>query len=64
MADPVVIECASACAVTLQLEQSGPFSLSVADGLVLSGMVISLWIVGYIVRAVMSALRSSQDAPS
>lgn len=62
MAEPVIVQCSSACTVTLQLEQTGPFNLSVADGLVLSGLVISLWVVGFIVRGLMSVLRGNQDA--
>lgn len=62
MPEPVVIECATACTVTLQLEQVGPFSMSVEDGLLLSGLVISAWFVGYGIRAVRQALSSNQDA--
>lgn len=62
MADPVVIECTTACTVTLELVQRGPFSLSVEDGTILSGLVISMWLVGLGIRAVIRALSSNQDA--
>lgn len=62
MADPVIVECASACTVTLQLEQIGPFSLSAEDGLILSGLVISMWFAGFAIRAVMRAISGDQGA--
>jgi hypothetical protein len=64
VADPVIVECASACTVTLQLEQSGPFNLSVADGLELSGLVVSMWLVGMIIRGIIRVLRGNEDAQS
>lgn len=62
MADPVIVECASACTVTLELKQVGPFSLSVEDGLILSGLVISVWVLGLGIRAVIRVLSANQDA--
>ncbi|MDR7095518.1 hypothetical protein [Hydrogenophaga laconesensis] len=61
MPDPVIVECASACTVTLQLETTGPFHLTVADGLVLSGLVVSLWFAGFGIRALMAVLKGNSD---
>lgn len=58
--DPVIVQCSSACTVTLKLIT--PFSLSVEDGVILSGLVISVWIVGLGIRAVIKALSGNQDA--
>ncbi len=60
--EPVIVQCSSACTVTLQLEQVGPFSLSVEDGLILSGLVVSMWLLGFGIRGVMRAISGSQDA--
>jgi hypothetical protein len=57
-----VVQCGSACTVTLEIKQKGPFSLSVEDGLLLSGMVISMWLTGLGIRAVIRALSANQDA--
>lgn len=62
MADPVVVQCTSACTVTLELKQVGPFSLSVEDGLILSGLVISVWAVALGARAVIRVFTQNQDA--
>ena len=58
--EPVIVQCSSACTVTLQLEQVGPFSLSAADGAIVSGLVIGLWITGYGVRALIRVLNGNQ----
>lgn len=55
MAEPVAVQCSSACTVTLQLtlsEASGsPFVMSVADGALLSGAIISVWVSALIFRS-------------
>lgn len=60
--EPVVVQCSSACTVTLQLEQVGPFNLTAADGLILSGLVVGLWLTGFGVRALMRVLSGNQAA--
>lgn len=62
MAEPVIVECSTACTVQLELKQVGPFSLSVEDGLILSGLVISVWVVGLGFRAVIWVISGNQDA--
>lgn len=62
MADPVIVECSSACTVMLEFKQVGPFSLSVEDGLALSALVISLWLVGFGIRAAIRVVSGNQDA--
>jgi hypothetical protein len=58
--EPVVVQCSSACTVTLQLEQVGPFSFSAADGAILSGLVVGLWLTGFGIRALIRVLSGNQ----
>lgn len=60
--EPVIVECSSACTVTLQLEQTGPFVLSVADAAVLSMAIIGVWVVGASFRWLIRVVQSNQDA--
>lgn len=51
MADPVVIECTSACTVTLQVELTTPLlNLTVEQGGQLAIAVIAVWSVGLLFR--------------
>lgn len=60
--EPVIVECSSACTVTLQLEQTGPFVLSVADAAVLSMAVIGVWVAALAVRHMIRVVQSNSDA--
>lgn len=61
MPTTVVVECPSACTATLELVSTGPFHLTVADGLVLSGIVVGMWFVGFGIRALMAVLKGNSD---
>ncbi|WP_382160385.1 hypothetical protein [Hydrogenophaga sp. ANAO-22] len=58
--EPVIVQCSSACTVTLQLEQVSPFNLTAADGAILSGLVVSLWLTGFGIRALIRVLSGNQ----
>lgn len=60
--EPVIVECSSACTVTLQLEQTGPFVLSVADAAVLSMAVIGVWVAALVFRHMIRVVQSNSDA--
>lgn len=62
MADPVIVECASACTVTHQFQQSGPFVMSVADGATLSFLIIGVWVTAAIFRWMYGVVFSNRDA--
>lgn len=62
MADPIVIECASACTVTLEVKQVGPFSMSVEDGSILAFLIVLVWLAGAGWRWLMKAVSPSNDA--
>lgn len=60
MADPVVIDCASACTVTVVHELSlPPLQLSVDEGALIAGAVLAVWVVGWAIRMLIRALHSS-----
>lgn len=53
MADPSIIECATACTVTVVHEISIPIlDLSLEDGGAIAGAVLAVWAVGYAFRAI------------
>jgi hypothetical protein len=58
--EPVVVECSSACTVTLV--HGGPFVLSVADGAVLSFLVIGVWLTAAAFRWMYGVVLSNRDA--
>ena len=51
------IECASACTVTVVHEFPGPFTMSIEDGAILSGLIISCWVSALIFRWFIRMLR-------
>jgi hypothetical protein len=58
MADPVVIECSTACTVTLVHELSlPPLQLSADEGAVIAGAILAIWAVGWGFRALIQTLR-------
>lgn len=57
MADPTVIECATACTVTVVHELSlPPLQLDTADGAAIAGAVLAVWVVGWAFRMLIRAL--------
>lgn len=51
MADPTVIECASACTVTVVHELSlPPLQLSLEDGAAIAGSILVVWALGWGIR--------------
>ena len=58
--EPVVVECSSACTVTLV--QGGPFVMSVADGATLSFLVIGVWLTAAAFRWMYGMVSSNHDA--
>lgn len=57
MADPTVIECPSACTVTVVHELSlPPLQLDTADGAAIAGAVLAVWAVGWAFRMLIRAL--------
>ena len=57
MADPTVIECATACTVTVLHELSlPPLQLDTADGAAIAGAVLAVWVVGWAFRMLIRAL--------
>lgn len=60
MADPVVIDCASACTVTVVHELSlPPLQLSPEEGAQIAGAVLLVWATGWGIRMVARALNSA-----
>lgn len=59
--DPVTVQCSSACTVTLEFVHSGPFVLSVADGVALSFLIIGTWCTAAVFRW-MYGMVSTRDA--
>jgi hypothetical protein len=60
--EPVIVQCSSACTVTLQLEQVGPFSLSVEDGYTLSMLIIAVWLSAVLMKALIRVVPQNHDA--
>lgn len=62
MADPTVIECASACTVTLVHEFASPlFDLSMQDAASIGGAVLLVWAVGFGFRVLIRALQVDEN---
>ncbi len=60
MADPITIDCASACTVTVVHELVfPPFNLTLEEAGQLALAIIGVWIVGWAVRMVMKTMRSA-----
>lgn len=60
MAEPTVIECTSACTVTVVHEISiPPFQLDTADAGVIAAAVLAVWAVGFGFRALIQTLKQS-----
>ena len=58
MADPVVIECATACTVTVVHELSlPPLQLSADEGAVIAGAILAIWAIGWGFRALIQTLK-------
>lgn len=51
------IECASACTITLVHTNTGPFHMSAEDGAALGGLIVSVWVSAFIVRALIRTVR-------
>lgn len=61
MADPVTIQCSSACTVTLELSVP-PFTLSLEEGAAISGAVLLVWAVGFGIRAAIRAMNTDGNS--
>lgn len=60
MADPLIIDCPSACTVTVVHELSlPPLQLDVADGASIAGAVLVVWGVGWAFRALIQTLKNT-----
>ena len=58
MADPVVIECATACTVTVVHELSlPPLQLSADEGAVIAGAILAIWAIGWGFRVLIQTLK-------
>jgi hypothetical protein len=58
MADPFVIECTTACTVTVVHELSlPPLQLSADEGAVIASAILAIWAVGWGFRALIQTLR-------
>jgi hypothetical protein len=65
MADPVYVECSSACTVTVDIQaQFPPFNLSESDGAQIAGAILAVWAVAWAFRALVRHLRSSDGDSS
>lgn len=63
MADPTVIECATACTVTIVHELSlPPLQLTAQEGGMVAVAVVSVMAVGWGVRMVIRTLRSDEGS--
>ena len=58
MADPVVIECSTACTVTVVHELSlPPLQLSADEGAVIASAILAIWAIGWGFRALIQTLK-------
>jgi len=63
MSSSQIIECTSACTVTVVHEISLPiFNLSLSEGAAISSAVLLVWAVGWGFRAVIQALRTDGNS--
>jgi hypothetical protein len=58
--DPVTIECAGACTVTLVLDYPWQ-SLTAEDGALISAAILGVWAVGFGFRALIRMVRESDE---
>ncbi|MET3181115.1 UNVERIFIED_ORG: hypothetical protein ABIC43_004284 [Variovorax guangxiensis] len=64
MADPQVIECSSACTVTVVHDFNLPvFNLTVEQGAQISGAILWVWAIGWCIRQLVKLVQTS-DASS
>lgn len=62
MADPIVIDCSSACTVTVVHELSlPPLQLTPDEGLQIAVAVIVMWCVGWAFRQVIRLIKTSEE---
>ena len=62
MADPIVIDCSSACTVTVVHELSlPPLQLTPDEGLQIVVAVIVMWCVGWAFRQVIRLIKTSEE---
>lgn len=60
MADPTVIDCASACTVTVVHELSlPPLQLTLEEGAQIALAISAVWVIGWAVRMVLKTLSTS-----
>lgn len=59
--DPVTVQCASACTVTLQLDVP-PFNLSLEEGAVIAGAILAVWVVAWGFRVLIRTLNVDGDS--
>ena len=60
MADPSIIECATACTVTVVHELSlPPLQLSADEGAVIAGAILAIWAIGWGFRALIQTLKNT-----
>lgn len=65
MADPVAINCDSACTVTVVHELSlPPLQLDTAEGAAIAGAVLAVWAVGWAFRVLIQSLRNTDGSSS
>jgi len=58
VADPVVIECTTACTVTVVHELSlPPLQLSADEGTVIASAILAIWAIGWGFRALIQTLK-------
>ena len=58
MADPFVIECTTACTVTVVHELSlPPLQLDAADGASIAGAILAIWAIGWGFRVLIQTLK-------
>jgi len=58
VADPVVIECTTACTVTVVHELSlPPLQLSADEGAVIASAILAIWAIGWGFRALIQTLK-------
>ena len=58
MADPIVIDCTTACTVTVVHELSlPPLQLSADEGAVIASAILAIWAIGWGFRALIQTLK-------
>lgn len=63
MADPTVIECSTACTVTLQVS-SPLFDLTTADAMVLVAPILTVWALGWGFRMLIKTMNHAGGSGS